>query len=103
MVSDDSKITIDVLICHQTEEVTPWDASGSTWQNYWRMSDLKNRYHSTNATLGVMRAHPNINWRHHVHQKEMAEGIDMLDFSPEVTGPLLVKGKLDALEILGLK
>ena len=64
MVDDDSQITVDIIICHEDENVAKWDKSGNAWQNYWRMNDIRNRYHSTNATVGVMRAHPNINWRH---------------------------------------
>ena len=65
MVTDDSHITIDVMICNDKKQsVQEWTGKGNTWQNYWRVQDIRNRAHSTNALAGVIRAHPNINWRH---------------------------------------
>ena len=62
--NDDSRITIDVMICEVEKELGEWNLTGNAWSNYWRIQDIRNRAHSTNALAGVMRAHPFINWRH---------------------------------------
>jgi len=67
MVDDDEKITIDVLVCHLPTTMPQWDSSGNSWQNYWRAVDMRARTHSSDAIVGVMRAHPRINWRHNIY------------------------------------
>ena len=67
-----------------------------------RSSTLKSNAHGSDALDGVMRAHPNMTFRHVIKQSKRATGSDELDFSNKVTGPLQEAGKKDALAALGL-
>lgn len=74
IVDHESKITIDVMICDFTDDISEWNSSGNSWQNYWRVQDIRNRFRSFNSSAAVMRAHPKIFWRHVVNQSERGEG-----------------------------
>ena len=57
-------------------------------------------YVGDNAIKGVQRANPDVNWRHHIYQTKKAEGLDELNFAPEITRPLIEMGKEDAKKAL---
>lgn len=93
--ADDSKITIDVMICEKPSSIEQWDKIGNSWSQFFRARSLSNTYHGSDAIAGVQRAHPNINWRHTVYQSMKAEGFDEIDFSNKITDPLQAAGKVD--------
>ena len=65
-----------------------------------RKYQLQNIYVGTDVIKSVKRAHPDINWRHHIHQTDKAQGFDELSFEPEITKPLIEGGKSDAKKAL---
>ena len=93
--ADDSKITIDVMICEKPSSIEQWDKIGNSWSQFFRSRSIGNSYHGSDAIAGVQRAHPNINWRHTVYQSVKATGFDEIDFSNKVTDPLQAAGKVD--------
>ena len=99
---DDSKITIDVLICEESSTIELWDKPGNSWSNFFRQRALQNSYHGGDALSGIQRAHPNLNWRHTVYQSVKATGFDEIDFSNKVTDMLQEAGKNDAKVALGI-
>lgn len=72
------------------------DISSNAWVNYKRRADLQTVYHGSDTYTATKRAHPNINWRHHIVQTKKATGFDELTFDPKVTHPLIKGGKKDA-------
>ena len=65
-----------------------------------RKYQLQNIYVGSDVVKAVKRAHPDIHWRHHIHQTTKAEGLDELSFEPKVTEPLIEGGKSDAKKAL---
>ena len=53
-----------------------------------RKYQLQNIYVGTDVIKSVKRAHPDINWRHHIHQTDKAQGFDEQSFDPEITKPM---------------
>ena len=94
---DESLITIDIIQVHELSEIPQWShSSPKAFQNFFRAHKLKSEYVGSDIVAGVMRAHPDIHWRHHIHQTNIATGFDELNFKPEVTHPLIEGGKADA-------
>ena len=65
-----------------------------------RKYQLQNIYVGSDVVKAVKRAHPDIHWRHHIHQTVKAEGLDELKFGKKITGPLIEGGKSDAKKAL---
>ena len=63
LVDDESKITIDILICGDNAPPEEWDSDGNGWSNFFRGDDLKKYYNNTDDIDRTMRTHPEINWR----------------------------------------
>ena len=65
-----------------------------------RKYQLQSIYVGSDVIKAVKRGHPDINWRHHIHQTDKAEGFDELEFGPDITKPLIEGGKSDAKKAL---
>ena len=77
----------------------------SALQNLARSKEIKNAYDGSDVIRAVKRAHPDIHFRHDIIQSKKVEGLDELNFAPEITKPLIETGKKDAknaLKKLGL-
>ena len=101
---DESLITIDIIQVHALDSVEQWDhRSPKAFQNYMRAHKMKSEFVGSDIVAGVQRAHPDIRWRHHIHQTNIASGLDELNFTPAVTGPLIDGGKADAKTAIAAK
>ena len=87
-------ITVDILQISDPGTIEQWDSvSSNAYVNFKRKSDLKGVYHGGDTLSAVKRAHPDVNWRHHIIQTKKATGFDELTFDPDVTLPLIEGGK----------
>ena len=99
--NDDKLITIDIIQCSSPDNVKQMPHPSPSALTYVeRAYALHSVYVGSDVVKAVQRAHPDINWRHHIHQTKKAEGTDELEFGPEVTHPLIEGGKSDAKKAL---
>ena len=63
LVDDESKITVDILICGNSEIKTE-ASTKSTIENILRSHQIKSYYSGINAIQNQIRAFPNVNWRY---------------------------------------
>ena len=61
---------------------------------------MKSVYVGSDVFKSTKRAHPNVNWRHHIIQSKKTTGTSELDFDPKTTHPLIELGKEDAKNAL---
>ena len=96
IVDDESKITIDIIICNpESIQVIPKE-DRNTWENFKRSMSIKDFYRQTRLINRVKSAHPTINWRFEIRQSKQLTGLDKISFTPEVTLPVHNTGVKDA-------
>ena len=88
IVDDESKITIDILICGSNADPEIWDSVGNSWSNYFRSRDLHKFYNGCDDISHTMQGHPKINYRYTLVQETALSGFDELSFGSEKTWPM---------------
>ena len=104
IVSDKSKIILDVLVCTEDEidGVKPDKKGSKTIGNWLRAREISDFVRGENSITAAKRAHPEVTFRHTIKQSKAAKGFDKLDFSPKTTWPLQETGRKDAQKELGI-
>ena len=101
LVDDDSKIIIDVLMCNAPDEPEAWDrAAHTTWSNFWRYRDLNGYYHGSDSIASSMSAHPTMQWRYVVKQKNGNSGLKEVNLDGDFTWQQQLNGRQDAQDAL---
>ena len=100
IVDDESKITIDILICGSNADPEIWDKAGNSWSNYFRARDLHKFYNGCDDISHTMQGHPKINYRYTLVQEESLSGFDELSFGSEKTWPMQELGRQQAQDAL---
>ena len=96
IVDDESKIIIDVLLCHAYESPHELNEMFRSWKNYFRGHSIKKFYDNHNSIAQSMKAHPTVQMRHVVKQtKSHMSGLNMLNFNGDYTQPAQEQGKQD--------
>jgi predicted acylesterase/phospholipase RssA len=65
-VDDDSKITVDILVCFGYDIDKDFKTSGNTIDNYMRFIQIRDYYNGMDDVLNFMRAYPEVNFRYYV-------------------------------------
>ena len=90
------------MICDLPSVIPQWTETENSMKNFQRGREVNSDVHGGDATAGVMRALPDVNWRHIINQSFKATGTDELNFDNSVTDGLQAAGKTDAKTALGL-
>ena len=90
LVDDESKITIDVMICNAKEETEAEPEPGAnTISNFFRARGLSDSYVGPNVFRYDIAAHPKINWRYLAYEAEgHAGGTSEINFNGDATWPM---------------
>jgi len=98
VVDDESKITIDVLVCSPSQETVEAQTDvGKTITNMMRSREVNSAFHGIDAYQTDKKAHPNVNFRYLLFQEgEHADTYHELEFDGAKTWPLQVEGRADA-------
>lgn len=103
LVDDESKITIDVVLCGSSQ-LEKLDSTKSSVGNMLRYDDISS-YYTDMADVNVFyHAYPNVNFRHlFAPSGPVADGLDMLNFDNKTnTWPMQALGRSDSQSILEL-
>ena len=100
LVEDDSQITVDILICQESQEVDEWEVLGKTASNYFRAKAIHNSKHGRFMVADALRAHPKVNFRYVLNQEEGFKVRGMLNFDGGHTWKLQEKGREQAKKAL---
>ena len=97
MVDDETKITIDLMVCSPPDTPPVIDDPAKTIGNVLRSRNIHKDYSGTNNIMDDIRAHPNINYRYLVYETEnKASGISEIEFEGEKTWVMQETGRKDA-------
>jgi hypothetical protein len=95
-VDDDSKITIDILVCFGYTIDSSFSSSGNTIDNFLRYMNIKEYNSNMEDVLGFMRAFPDVNFRYYVQPSQPLPTLKMLDANNQTsTFPMQIQGRLD--------
>lgn len=95
-VDDDSKITIDIVVCFGYSIDGKYSSSANTVDNYIRYKTIKDYYSSMDDILEFMRAFPDVNFRYYVQPSSPLPTLKMLDANNATsTFPMQMQGRLD--------
>ena len=78
-VDDDSKITIDILVCFGYDIDKDFRQAGNTIDNYNRFIQIRDYYNGMDDVLNFMRAFPDVNFRYYVQPSSPLPSLKMLD------------------------
>lgn len=79
IVDDDSKITIDIIVCGATKKLAPWNQKNKAVSNYLRFKDIKDYYDSKAEIWKFMQAYPKVNFRYYVEPSgSLPSGLDII-------------------------
>jgi len=95
-VDDDSKITLDILVCDDNE-LDDWTSENNAMSNYLRFNGLKS-YHTSIADIEEFsQAFPDVNFRYYITPTEpLPTGLGILNFdNTTATFPMQMVGRLD--------
>ena len=90
---DESKITIDVMLCAGENTTGEWEKDGNTISNYIRGHSVRSPYHGGNTIRDAEAAHPDVNFRYVVYQEEGFTSIGMINFDGDHTWKIQEKGR----------
>lgn len=102
MGHEDSDIILDIVMCgHPTiDEKT---STGNAISNYLRYYNIDSYYSGINDVLEFKKARPNVQYRYLVMPSQpISGGLDMLNFNPSNTKPMIELGKTDAANAINL-
>jgi len=90
--SDESKITVDVLICGFSE-IPAEEKTGSSIENYLQARRVASYNNGGNSITEIMHGHPKVNFRHVIEEKNGQGGIYEIKFEPSITWRLQTMGR----------
>ena len=97
LVDDDSKITVDILLCKGAKHISEVESSShKAIDNYHRHQSIHKRYHGGNVIRFAEIAHPEVNFRYVIGQQDGYTSTDMLNFNGKHTWKLQQKGREQA-------
>ena len=103
IVDDESKITIDLMVCHTSRLAeAETDVGSKTLSHMLRARHIRKGYGSINEIQHTMRAHPNINYRYLIYESpdQHMGGVHELEFDGDKTWPAQLQGRQDAQDTL---
>ena len=93
---DDSKIVVDIISCGRTYP-TQENQTSTTIGNYLRYREIKTFNHGLQNLYEFQKAYPHINYRYFFQASQpLTSGLQEMEFTPEVLGPMIEIGKKDA-------
>ena len=97
IVDDDSKITVDIIVCGQGPKIGPWKNEGKAVGNYLRFKEIKDYYDGSADIWRFMQAYPKVNFRYYVEPSgSLPSGLDIIKVDNKtVTWPCQVMGRKD--------
>jgi len=102
VVSDDSKIIVDMLITHNSAKVVLEKHSGNALTNYYRMKAIKEWENGVAGLRKFIDDYPEVNYRHFaIPSKAIGPGPTRLDFEGSFTTPMADLGRVDGKHDLG--
>ncbi|CDW82507.1 patatin-like phospholipase family protein [Stylonychia lemnae] len=103
IVGDDlSKIVMDVIILGQATLNESLTTTGESLGNYLRYWSISSYYNAMNDVLEFQDQYPNITYRYFFKSsKPLTSGLEEMEFTPEVLGPMIQIGKDDAKAVIG--
>jgi hypothetical protein len=95
-VDDDSQITMDIIICDDTN-VGSGEKSSNAYYNFLRYKDIKDGYSNTADVYKLMEAHPKINFRYYLQPSTtLPGGLSIINFDNTTsTWPMQMTGRKD--------
>ena len=96
LVDDESKITVDILLCGGSKSVEEWTDVGKTTSDYLRGRAIRGPYHSGNTVADAQKAHPTVNFRYVIGQEDGFTSTGMINFNGDNTWPIQEKGREQA-------
>ena len=101
IVDDESKITIDVMVCGGDNSASETTDDHNTVGWWWRARYLDDAYSGPNIFRQDMVSHPKVNWRYAAWQIDNHfGGISEIEFDGDKTWPLQEQGRQDAQTLL---
>jgi len=101
LVDDESKITIDILLCGGANQSTKdWQDVGQTIPDYLRGRSIRGQFHGGNTVADARKAHPDVNFRYVIGQEDGFTSTGMINFDGDHTWKLQEKGRLQAQDAL---
>jgi len=90
IVDDESKITIDVMVCNaKAEAATHGGPGANTIYNFFRSRNLRKAFDGPNNFRETMTAHPKVNFRYLAYETEgHAGGLSEITFDGDKTWPM---------------
>lgn len=99
---EDSDIILDIVMCG-SPSIDPTTSTGNAISNFLRYYNIDSYYSGINDVLEFKKTRPNVQYRYLVMpSKPIGGGLDMLNFSPANTKPLIELGKADAANAINL-
>jgi len=100
----DKDIVLDMIQCGGNNSTTPKDTvSGNAYGNYMRDYDIGTYYKQMTDASKFMQEAPHVTYRYLIFPHKGANlpsGLSQLQFTPDVTGPMIDIGKEDAKNII---
>lgn len=97
---DQTKVTVDILICSASDKPEYQTDTGSVLENLLRRRAIRQYYSGRDAIQTQVRSFPNVNWRYLFEEENSVGGMAELTFDPKVTWPLQLQGRDLALRAL---
>jgi hypothetical protein len=102
VVSDDSKIIVDMLITHSSSKAVLEKRSDNALANYYRAKNIKDWENGVAGLRKFVDDFPEITYRHFaIPSKPIGPGPTRLDFEGSFTTPMAVLGRADGKRDLG--
>ena len=100
IVDDQSKIVLDIIILGQSK-LNKTEVNSNSIGNYLRYRDIKTYSKSAADIIEFGQAYPNVTYRYFFKSsKPLTSGLQEMQFTPEVLGPMIELGKEDAKNML---
>lgn len=90
---DQTKVTVDVLICSASDLPSVETDTGSVIENLLRRRAIHQYYSGRDAIQTQVRSFPNVNWRYLIEEENSVGGLAELTFESTVTWPLQLQGR----------
>jgi len=102
IVDDDSKITIDIIVCHAGKKFSDWEDKDKAIGNFMRYKEIKDVY-SSNADIWLFQqAYPDVNFRYYVEPSgPLPGGLSIIKVdNATVTWPAQMMGRKDGANVV---
>ena len=99
---EDSDIILDIILCDQ-KSISEIGDTGNALNNFLRYYTIQSYYNGMNDIFEFKKTRPNIQYRYlMIPTGPVANGLNMINFNPSNTKPMLELGKKDAANAIAL-